>query len=550
MAKNLKVIFLGGVGEIGKSMTLLECDNEILVIDAGMGFPTDEMPGIDMVLQDITYLERNKQKVRGYVITHGHEDHIGGLPYALAVAPACVYGSRMSLALIENKLREHPGVKVKAVSVKPRSIVDIGTNFKCEFVHVNHSVPGAFALAVTTPVGIIFITGDFKVDHTPVDAMPIDLTRIGEIGKRGVALMLGECTNVLIEGFSQSETSVGETLDEIFEDSKDRRIFVSTFSSHVHRMQQLLDLAEKYKRRVAFSGRSMINVSDAAIKIGEMKARPANIVDIADIGNFEDKELLIILTGSQGQPTSALARMADGEFNKIHIGPNDTIVLSASPVPGNEKMVNNLINALIRRGAEVVYAEVHASGHACQEEIKLIHTLVKPHFFIPIHGDYKQMKKHIAVAEKLGMNKRCIIMPDLGDCIELTANSMRRIGNVPSGIRLIDGLGSGAHDSNVIRDRQILSEEGVCVIGIGYDKKTGAVHSGPDIMTKGLLYGEEMNESVGGVKGVILATLAELNLAKDDLGDTRAAIRKDVQNYFYKELKRRPIVITMLQGSE
>lgn len=553
MAKNLKVIFLGGVGEIGKNMTVLEYDDEILVIDAGLGFPTEAMPGIDLVLQDITYLERNKEKVKGYIITHGHEDHIGGLAYALATVPATVYGSRLTLALVENKLREHPGVKVKAVSVRARSVVDIGSHFKVEFIHVNHSVAGSFALAITTPIGMVFHTGDFKVDHTPVDAMPIDLTRIGELGRKGVTLLLGESTNAERKGFTMSETTVGERLDEIFEANKGRRLFVAAFASHIHRVQQLLDLAEKHKRKVAFSGRSMLNVSDVAIKIGEMKARPDNIIDITQIGNYKDDEILIILTGSQGEPTSALSRMAHGDFNKIHIGTNDTIILSASPISGNERQVNVVVNALIKRGAEVVYesmAEVHVSGHACEEELKLMHTLLKPHFFIPVHGEYKHMKKHIAIATKLGMNARNIIMPDLGDCIEVSANNMRKIGTVPAGMKLVDGLGAGTADSSVIRDRQILSEEGVCVVGIGFDKQTGSLQSGPDIMTKGLLYSEEMNESIAQLKGVILETLAGLSLSKDDPQEIRAVIRKDVQSFFQKLLKRRPVVITMLQSGE
>jgi ribonuclease J len=553
MAKNLKVIFLGGVGEIGKNMTVLEYDNEILVVDAGLGFPGDDMPGIDLVVQDITYLERNRDKVKGYVITHGHEDHIGGLPYVLENVPGTIYASRLTLALVENKLREHPGIKAKAVSVRPRSVVQIGKHFSVEFIHVNHSVAGSFALSITTPVGIVFHTGDFKIDHTPVDGMPIDLTRIGEIGKKGVMLMLGESTNAERKGFTMSETSVGERLNEIFEDNKDRRLFVATFASHIHRVQQLLDLAEKHKRKVAFSGRSMLNVTDAAIKIGEMKARPDNIIDITHVGNYADKEILIILTGSQGEPMSALSRMAAGDFHgKIHIGPNDTVIMSASPIPGNERAVNNVVNNLIKRGAEVVYeslAEVHVSGHACEEELKIIHSLVHPHFFIPVHGEYSHMKKHIALAQKLGMNKRNILMPDVGDCVELSISGMKRAGSVPSGIKLIDGLGRGGSDSMVLRDRMTLAEEGVCVIGIGYDKSTGKIISGPDVMTKGLLYSEEMEELLTQVKSVILDCAKNLNFAKDDPGNTRAAIRKDVQMYFQKELKRRPVVITMLQGN-
>lgn len=548
--KNVKVIFLGGVGEIGKNMTVLECDDEIIVIDCGLGFPSEDMPGIDMVVQDVSYLVKNKEKVLGYVVTHGHEDHIGGFPYTLGEVPATIYGSRLTLALIENKLREHPGIKVKAVSVRPRSIVQIGKNFSVEFVHVNHSVAGSFALAITTPVGTIFHTGDFKVDLTPVDGNTIDLTRIGEIGKKGVSLLLGESTNAERKGFTMSETTVGERLDEIFEENKDRRIFVAAFASHIHRVQQLLDLAEKHKRKVAFSGRSMINVSDTAIKIGEMKARPDNIIDINNVNNYKDNEVLIVLTGSQGEPSSALSRMAQGDFNRIHIGPNDTIVLSASPISGNERAVNNVVNNLIKRGAEVVYesmAEVHVSGHACEEELKLMLTLLKPHFFIPVHGEYKHLKKHIALAEKLGISKRNIIMPDIGDVVELSVNSLKKTGHVQSGMRLIDGLGSGGTDSSVLRDRMVLAEEGICVIAVSFDGKTGSILSGPDVMTRGLLYSEEMEENISDVKGVVLETLAKVSLTGDDPTAVRSQIRKDVQNFFMKEVKRRPMVLTMLQ---
>ena len=553
MAKGVKISFLGGVGEIGKNMYALECDNDIIVLDAGLGFPSDDMPGIDCVVQDISYLIQNKDKVRGYIITHGHEDHIGGLPYALASVPATVYGSRLTLALIENKLREHPDVKVKAVVVKPRSVVQIGP-FSIEFVHVNHSIAGSFALSITTSVGIIFFTGDFKVDYTPVDGQVIDLTRIGEIGKKGVALMLGESTNAERRGYSMSETQVGENLDELFAQNKERRLFVAMFSSNVHRVQQLLDLAVKYNRKIAFSGRSMINVTDTAIKIGEMHAKPDSIIDIAHVGNYKDSELLIVLTGSQGEPRSALVRMASGDFNKIQIGTNDTIILASSPIPGNESAVNGVVNNLIKCGAEVVYeslAEVHASGHAYEEELKLMLSLVSPHFFVPIHGEYKHLKKHAALATRLGINKRNIMIPDLGDCFELSINNLKRIGCIPSGAVLIDGTGSGSSDSSVLHDRQVLAEEGICVVGIGFDKTTGAITSGPDIITRGLLYSDELLEHMEEARAAVIESIqtSGINLAKDDVGDIRNQIRRDVQNFFYKNVKRRPLVITMLQST-
>jgi ribonuclease J len=549
MSKNLKISFIGGIGEIGKNMTAFEFGDDIIVVDAGLGFPDDTMPGIDMVVADITYLIRNKAKVRAYVITHGHEDHIGGIAYALKDVPATVYGSRMTLGLIENKLREKPGIKVKAVAVRARTVVKIG-EFTVEFVQVNHSIPGCFALSITTPVGTVFHSGDFKIDLTPVDGKVIDLQRIGEIGKRGVALLMCESTNAERAGFTMSETTVGERLGELFEQFKDKRLFVASFSSHIHRVQQLLDLAVKYKRKVAFSGRSMLNVSDLAIKLGEMKTRPDNIIEIEKIGNYKNEEVLVILTGSQGEAGSALTRMAGGEFAKINLGPDDAVIFSSSPISGNEEAVSNVVNNLIHRGCDVVYeslAAVHVSGHACAEELKLLHALIQPRFFIPVHGEYKMLKKHAQLAEKLGMPARNIFIPDLGDLVELSPTGLKKIGSVPFGSRLIDGHGEGDIDSSVLRDRQALAEDGICIVGVGYNGKNGEIISGPDIMTKGLAYGNEMEKIITEAKSVVLSALEKASLTADDLTEVRNQIRKDIQSYFGKTFNRRPIVVSMLQ---
>jgi len=553
MAKGVKISFLGGVGEIGKNMYALEYEDDIIVLDAGMGFTDETMPGIDKVVPDVTYLVQNKDKIKAYVITHGHLDHVGGMAYALQNAPAPVYASRMTLAIIENQLREEPNIKVKAFAVKARSVVEIGA-FKVEFIHVNHNIPGAFALSITTPMGVIFFTGDYKIDYTPVDGQMTDIVRIGEIGRKGVALMMGECTNVERPGYSMSEQQVGEHLDAIFEKNKERRIFVASFASNVHRTQSLLDLAAKHNRKVAFGGRSMINISEAAIKIGEMRANQQNIIDINHVGSYKDSEVLIILTGSQGEPNSALMRMSRGDFNRIQITNNDTVLFASSPIPGNETCVNNCVNNLTKCGAEVVYerlAEIHASGHGCEGEMKMMMALVNPHYFVPVHGEYKMLKRHAELAEKMGVNKRNILTPDLGDVFELTMNSLKKVGCIPSGAVLLDGSGTGTSDSNVLRDRQTLAEEGVCVIGIGFDSKSGDIISGPDIITRGLLYTDELLTHVDDARDAVVQSIANagLNLAKDDVGDIRNQIRKDVQAFFQKVVKRRPVVVVMLQSN-
>jgi ribonuclease J len=548
MNSKVKITFLGGVGEIGKNMTAIEYEDEIIVIDAGLTFPGDDLPGIDIVIPDISYLLANKDKVKAIILTHGHEDHIGALPFVLQSLNVPIYGSRLTLALVESKMKEYPKVKYKAVSVKAKNVLKLG-NFTIEFIHVNHSIAGALALCISTPVGNIVHTGDFKVDYEALDGKTTDLARFGELGKKGVNLLLCESTNVCRKGFSMSEKSVGVTLDKIFEANKEKRLFVATFASNIHRLQQILDLAEKYKRKVAFTGRSMINVSEVAMKIGELKYDIKNIIDIDSINKYEDKELLIVTTGSQGEPMSALTRMAMGEFKQIKLRQNDLIVFSASPIPGNEKSVYNVINALYKLGADVIYDElaaVHVSGHACEEELKLMHNLVKPKFFMPVHGEFRHLKTHKDLAMRLGMEERNIILPSLGAQVELSANSMRQTGYVTAGQRLVDGIGIGDMDSNVLKERLQLSEDGICVVVVNINNVSGTVTSDPFIITRGVVYEAESEEFVADAKAAIIASLKEQDLRAVEPSVIKNTIRRNVSNFIFRRTKRRPMILTIV----
>ena len=545
----LKVVFLGGVGEIGKNMTALEYEDEIIVIDSGSTFPDVDMPGVDLVIPDITYLLANKNKVKGIVLTHGHEDHIGALPYILKDLNVPVYGTKLTLALVDAKLREQK-VEGNLNVIKSKSVVTLGENFRVEFVKVSHSIAGSCALCITTPVGVIFHTGDFKVDFTPIDGNLIDLRRISEIGSKGVLLMLAESTNIERPGSSMSESTVGASLNHIFAENAERRMFVATFASNVHRLQQIVDIAKKYKRKVAFGGRSMINIVEVATKIGELKLDKNNIIDIEQINKVEDKNLCIITTGSQGEPMSALTRIASDEFNKITIGYNDTVIISASPIPGNERMVYNVINNLYRHGAKVIYqslAEVHASGHACQDEIKLIHSLIKPKFFIPVHGERRHLQKHAELAMKMGMLPTNIVITDIGNVAVVTKNSIRIGDNVPSGCLLVDGLGVGDVGSVVLRDRKHLSEEGMLVAVVGINSLSGEVY-GVDITSRGFMYNKDESEKLlAEAKEVTRHTLEAMDLKS--VGDWTAvknAIRKDLKNLFFKRTRRNPMIIPVI----
>ncbi len=542
----VKIIFLGGVGEIGKNMTAIEYGNDIVIIDAGLTFPDEELPGIDLVIPDISYLVANKNKVRGLLVTHGHEDHVGGIPYLLKEINMPVYGTKLTLALADNKLREHRLNKVQMNTVKPGDKVKLGC-FTVEFINVNHSIAGAVALCIDTPCGKIFHSGDFKIDLTPVAGEPIDLSRIAEIGREGVKLLLCESTNVERPGYTMSETVVGTTLDHLFSENTNRRIIVATFASNVHRLQQIVDLAAKYRRKVALSGRSMLNVVDAATKIGELTIPEGVLIDVEKIKNYFDREIVIVSTGSQGEPMSALTRMASGEFNKVTIGPNDTIIISASPIPGNEKMVYKVINNLYRKGADVVYAsleKIHVSGHACQEELKTLHALVKPEYFIPVHGEYRHLKRHAQLAMDMGMSENKILIADIGNCVELTKDNMQFGESVSSGSRLVDGGSLEDRENSVVmKDRKHLSEDGIFVITACVSERSGDLLSEPAVVNRGFVMPENADYAAE-IRRIVVGLADQVDIAGDtDNTDYAAAIKKAVKNFIYKKTKQNPVVM-------
>lgn len=545
----LKLSFLGGVGEVGKNIMALEYGNDILVIDSGMAFPTDDMPGIDVVIPDTTYLVNNRQKIRGIVITHGHEDHIGALPYVLQDLPGVpVFASKLSVALIENKLKEHRNIKCKPNAVKAGQVIKLGC-FQIEFVKVTHSISGAMAFAITTPVGVYFHTGDFKLDYTPIDGDPMSLIRLAEIGRKGVLLLTADSTNAERPGFSMSEKKVGITLDNLFVQNAQKRIIIATFASNVHRIQQILNICEKYNRKIIFTGRSMLNICETAAKIGELKFNKDIIVDVNNIEKYKDEQICVLCTGSQGEENSALSRMANGEFNKIEIGSNDYIIFSSSAIPGNEREINNVINLLYTKGASIVYeslAEVHVSGHAYQEEIKTLHTLLKPKFFVPVHGEYRHLRAHSNIAKDLGMADRNIIIPELGDTILISKNVIKKYATIPSGVKLVDGLEISDAGGVVQRDRMQLASEGMCLVTITVSNKNWALTSKPDIYTRGFVYMKDNEEVMNEARDVILNLVISTNFKTQDWSSIKNSIRKNLQSLFFKRLKRKPMIIPII----
>lgn len=548
----LKVMFFGGVGEVGKNMTALCYGDDILVIDCGVAFPDDDMLGVDLVIPDMTYLKNNAQKIKGILVTHAHEDHIGSLPYFLDTVKAPVYASRLTIAMIQGKLREFPKVKMTAKVVKPRDVVKIGC-FQVEFIHVNHSIAGAFALAIKTPVGMVVHSGDYKIDFTPLLEETTDLSRFGELGQKGVHLFLGESTNAEFEGFSLSEKVVKETLHDLFEIHKEKRLILTVFASNVHRMQQIMYLAKEFKRKIAFAGRSMINNMEVAMKVGEVIFDKDIIIDIARAKNYKPNEILILATGSQGQETTALARMSRGEFQGLTLGENDVVIFSSSPVPGNEKAVSGIINDLIEKDITVVYndlASVHASGHACKGEDRILHKLLKPKFFVPVHGEAKHQLAHKKLAIEMGMKESNIFIPHNGTVLEVTPQGVHFAQDVQAGEALVDGLGMGNADSNVLKERKQLSTEGICIVVLGVNKQKGQIISGPQMIAKGFIYSHEAKKVLEEAKEVLMNSLSKMDIKNTETNDLNGNIKMTLTNLFYKRIQRKPIIIPVVMDIE
>lgn len=541
----LKVIPLGGLREIGKNMTALEYGNEIIIIDCGMSFPDDEMYGIDIVIPDFTYLMENSKKIRGVVITHGHEDHIGAVPYLVEKLNVPIYGTPLPLALIKRKLEEH-GLKGKLHRVHAGAKIRLG-KFTVETIRTTHSVADAIALCIETPVGRIFHTGDFKIDYTPVDGEPIDLSKLAELGRKGVLLLMSDSTNATRRGYTRSEKLVGDTLETLFAASK-KRMIIATFSSNVHRIQKIIDLAVENKRKVAISGRSMENVVSIAEELGYIKIPKGTLIDLKNAKKIPGKELVIITTGSQGEPMSALARMAKSEHKSIEIIPGDQIILSSTPIPGNEKLVSNVVNKLFERGAEVIYsdiAETHVSGHACQEELKLVLSLIKPKYFMPVHGEFRHLKAHANLGEELGINPKNIFLLKNGDILEVTQRRAKHIENaVQSGGIMVDGLGVGDVGNIVLRDRKLLSESGLIVVVASIDGTTHEVVSGPDIISRGFVYVRENEDLIGQAQKVANKAMERCKSQSiDDWNAIKNTLKEDLRKFIYNRTERNPVIL-------
>ena len=546
----LKIIPLGGLHEIGKNITVFEYEDEIIVVDCGLSFPEDDMLGVDLVIPDITYLEKNVDRIKGLVITHGHEDHIGGVPYLLKKINIPIYATRLAAGLIRNKLEEHKLLRsIKLIEVMQGQTIKLGKNFKVEFIRSSHSIPDSVMLAITTPAGTVLHTGDFKVDYTPIDGKVMDFGRIAELGNKGILALMSDSTNAERKGFTMSESSVGEVFDKLFLHCT-KRIVVATFASNVHRVQQIVNSAVKYGRKIAVCGRSMINMIDTARELGYIEC-PENIfIDIDMIKNYPDDQLVIITTGSQGEPMSALTRMAAGDHRKVTITPNDLVIISATPIPGNEKFVSKVIDDLMQIGAEVVYSSleaIHVSGHACQEEQKLIFALAKPKYFIPVHGEYRQLIAHSETAQSMGIKKENIVMLSNGRVLEIDENGIGFNGSVPSGRILVDGLGVGDVGNIVLRDRQHLSQDGLIVVVLTMDSSTGEVVAGPDIISRGFVYVREAESIMDDVKSVVKNEIRKCEeRGIRDWATIKSMVKDNLRDYIFMKTKRNPMIIPII----
>lgn len=546
----LKISFLGGLNEIGKNITLYECQNDMFLVDCGMAFPDQDMPGVDIVIPDFTYVERNKDKIRGVLLTHGHEDHIGSLPYLLKAVNVPVYGTRLTIGLVEGKLKEH-GIlnKAKLNVVKPGQKVKLGC-FEVEFIHVNHSIPDAVAFAIKSPAGTVIQTGDFKIDNTPIDGDSIDLARFAEYGKKGVLALLSDSTNAEVPGFTESERKVGDSFENLFRKAGNHRIIVASFASNIHRVQQIIDVAQSLGRKVVLSGRSLENVMSIGIELGYLNVPQGLLIGVDQIRNYPAEKLVIITTGSQGEPMSALHRMAYSDHRKISILPGDYVIISANPIPGNEKTVSNVVNELMKLGAEVIYEkmyEVHVSGHACNEEQKLMLGLVKPKYFIPVHGEQKHLRKHAKLAKLMGIREENIFIGDNGRVLELTEQETKFVGTVPAGRVLVDGYGVGDVGSIVLRDRKHLAEDGLIVVVATIQSGTGEILAGPDVVSRGFVYVREAEQLIEDAR--CLARDILMHCADHEVhewGVMKTRIRDEVSRLMYERTKRNPMILPVI----
>lgn len=549
-ASKLKIILLGGLHEVGKNITVFEYENEMIVVDCGLSFPEDDMLGIDLVIPDITYLEKNVDKIKGLIITHGHEDHIGSVPYLLKKINIPIYAPRLACGLIRNKLEEHKLLRsTKLTEVMQGQTISLGKNFKVEFIRSSHSIPDSVMLAINTPAGNILHTGDFKVDYTPIDGKIMDFGRIAELGNQGILALMSDSTNAERKGFTMSESSIGEVFDKLFLNCT-KRIVVATFASNVHRVQQIVNSAVKYRRKIAVCGRSMINMIETAKELGYIECPDNIFIDIDMINKYTDEQLVIITTGSQGEPMSALTRMAAGDHRKVKITQNDLVIISATPIPGNEKFVSKVIDDLMQIGAEVVYSSletIHVSGHACQEEQKLILALARPKYFIPVHGEYRQLIAHSETAQSMGIDKDNIIMMSNGRVLEISNEGAELTTSVPSGRVLVDGLGVGDVGSIVLRDRQHLSQDGLIVIVLTMDSSTGEVVAGPDVISRGFVYVRESENLMDDVKSVVRHEIKKCEeRGITDWATIKSATRENLRDYIFMKTKRNPMIIPII----